>query len=90
MEPAGWITLGVIALILLTLILTRIGPDVILLGGLTMLMVLPTPVDGAWRMGVIGPADGLAGLSNPGPVTVACPQTPHRDDRPAGSVESPL
>jgi di/tricarboxylate transporter len=57
----AWLTLGVLALMLGLLAGTRIAPDVILLGGLTLLLV----------SGVLTPAEALAGLANPGMVTVA-------------------
>ena len=64
------ITLLVLALMIGLLIFTRIGADVVLLGGLTLLMVAPVLHEGVWQMGVLSPTEALAGLSNPGLVTV--------------------
>lgn len=44
-----------------TLIFTRAAPDIVLMGGLTLLL----------GGGVVGPADGLAGFANEGTITVA-------------------
>jgi di/tricarboxylate transporter len=67
----AWLTLAVVALVLALLIVTRRAPDVILMGGLTLLLIVPVPTDAGWRVGVIDPRDALAGLANPGLVTVA-------------------
>jgi di/tricarboxylate transporter len=56
----AWLTLAVIALIVALLIRTRVAPDVILVGGLTILIVTR----------VISPEAALAGLGNPGLATV--------------------
>ncbi len=56
----AWATVACIALVLAFLICTRIGADVILLGGLTLLIV----------GGVVSPSDALSGLANEGMVTV--------------------
>lgn len=66
----AWTTLAVLALVMGLLIFTRLAADLVLLGGLTLLMVVPAPVDGAWRFGVLSAAEALSGLSNPGLVTV--------------------
>ncbi|MCK4660900.1 MAG: SLC13 family permease, partial [Phycisphaerae bacterium] len=66
----AWITLLIVALIIGLLAFTRIAADVVLLGGLTLLMVLPVPADDGWRLGVLSAAEALGGLSNSGPVTV--------------------
>lgn len=55
------LTLGVLGLVLILLIFTRRAPHFILLGGLALLFTL----------GVIDEREALAGLSNPGVVTVA-------------------
>ena len=67
----AWTTLLVLALVIGLLVFTRIAADVVLLGGLTLLMVIPVPVDGAWRMGVLTAGEALSGLSNPGLVMVS-------------------
>jgi len=61
MSPDAWITLGVVALVIGLLALTRISPDLIVLGGLTLLLV----------SGVLDANEALAGLANPGVITVA-------------------
>src|SRR3990170_2385966 len=56
----AWFALGVVGLVTGLLILTQIGPDLILLGGLTLLLL----------SGVLSVEDALAGFSNPGLATV--------------------
>lgn len=63
--------LAVLALIIAILALTRIAPDAVLLGGLTLLMTLPVPHATGWRIGLIPPREALAGFSNPGVITIA-------------------
>ncbi len=60
MGPDAWITLGVVALVMGLLVATRYGPEVIMLGGLTLLLTL----------GVIDGHEMLSGIANPGVVTV--------------------
>ncbi len=62
--------MAVLALVIGLLIFTRIAADVVLLGGLTLLMVIPVPTEDAWRIGVLSATEALSGLSNPGLVTV--------------------
>ena len=45
MEFDAWTTLAVLALVVGLLIFTRIAADVVLLGGLTLLMVIPVPAE---------------------------------------------
>jgi di/tricarboxylate transporter len=67
----AWTTVGVVVLVMAMLVKSRISPDILLLGGLTLLLVLPTrDAAGVWRMGIIEPAEAFSGLSNPGPITV--------------------
>lgn len=54
-------TLGVLLAVTLALCLTNVGPDLVLLGGLTVLMVA----------GIVDPQHALAGFGNEGLVTVA-------------------
>ena len=56
----AWLTLGVIVLSVALMIRSRIAPDVILVGALTILIV----------SGVLSPEAALAGLGNPGLATV--------------------
>lgn len=67
----AWATIGVVLAVLAGLVFTRRSPDMILTAGLTLLLVVPVPGEGGWRIGVIGPGDALVGLSNPGLATVA-------------------
>jgi di/tricarboxylate transporter len=65
------IVLVALVAILIALAVTNIAPDAILVAGLTLMLIVPFPAEGAWRIGVIGPAAALAGFSNPGLATVA-------------------
>jgi di/tricarboxylate transporter len=56
----AWTSIGVVVAVIVLLTTTRIGPDLILLGGLLFLMTA----------GVVSPADALAGMTNEGMVTV--------------------
>ncbi len=60
MDVAAWYTLGVVLVVVTTLVLTRIGPDLVFIGGLTLLLVA----------GVVTPQEALAGFANPGVITV--------------------
>ena len=72
MEYQAWVTLGVLSLVLAMLVCTRRSPDVIMFGGLGLLLIMPVPGDdGTWRAGVIGPADAFAGFANEGVITIA-------------------
>ena len=64
------IALGVLAVVIVLLVLTRIAPDIVLLAGLTVLMVIPVPGASGWKLGVLDVSEALSGLSNPGAVTV--------------------
>lgn len=56
----AWFTLGVLGLVLALLVFTRHGPDLILVGGLTLLLLF----------GIVPTDEALSGLANPGMVTV--------------------
>lgn len=56
----AWVSIAVIILNVLLLVLTRIGADIVLVSGVTVLMLL----------GILSPTDALAGLANEGMVTV--------------------
>ena len=60
MNVEAWITIGVITLCFFALILTRWAADVVLMGGLTLLLLL----------GILTPEAALSGLANEGMVTV--------------------
>ncbi|WP_297324069.1 SLC13 family permease [Nitrosomonas sp.] len=57
----GWFTLSLCVGVLATLIFTRIGPHLIMIGALTILSVT----------GILSSADALSGFSNSGLITVA-------------------
>ncbi len=57
----AWLTLGVIALCFGTMVTNRIAPDIVMMGGVTILLV----------SGVLSPAEALGGLANEGLITVA-------------------
>ncbi|WP_394809308.1 SLC13 family permease [Nitrosomonas sp.] len=61
MEWQGWFALSLCVAVLATLIFTRIGPHLIMLGALTILSV----------SGVLSASDALSGFSNSGLITVA-------------------
>ena len=55
------ITLGTVVAVTAGLVFTRVGPDLLLLGALTVLITL----------GVLSPAEGLAGFANEGMLAIA-------------------
>ncbi|NEX15763.1 MAG: SLC13 family permease [Halochromatium sp.] len=57
----GWLSLSLVAVAFFLFLRTRIAPDVITAGALTVLLVT----------GVLTPAEALAGFANPGMLTVA-------------------
>ncbi|MEX0712010.1 MAG: SLC13 family permease, partial [Pirellulales bacterium] len=59
MWPA-WFTLGVLALVFALLIRSRIAPDVVLIGGVALLLVA----------GILEPREALSGLANEAMATV--------------------
>lgn len=60
LDVDAWLTLAVVATTMLVLVGTRTAPDLVLVGALTVLIVI----------GVLSPAEALAGLGNPGLATV--------------------
>ncbi len=70
MTLEGWIVLAILTLVLGALVRTRHAPDVVLLGGLTLAMVVPVPTPSGWRLGVIEPEQAFSGFSNTGMLTV--------------------
>jgi len=60
MEWESWFSIGVTTLCFSILALTRISPDIVMVGGLTLLLLA----------GVLSPEQALAGLANEGMVTV--------------------
>ncbi|MBY0474876.1 MAG: SLC13 family permease [Nitrosomonas sp.] len=61
MEWQGWFTLGLCVAVLVTLISTRIGPHLVMIGALTILSAT----------GILSSSDALSGFSNSGLITVA-------------------
>lgn len=61
MEWQGWFTLGLCGTVLASLIFTKIGPHLIMIGALTILSVT----------GILQSGDALSGFSNSGLITVA-------------------
>jgi di/tricarboxylate transporter len=61
MTGEGWIAIGVVALVIGLLAVTRIAADIILVAGVTLLLVA----------GVLTPPEALMGLANEGMATVA-------------------
>ena len=61
MEWQGWLSLFSTVAVLVTLIVTRIPPHIVVMGVLTLFSVL----------GILTPAEALAGFSNSGLITVA-------------------
>lgn len=57
----AWITLGVVVAVLVLLASNRVGPDMVLAAGMTVLLV----------SGVLKPAEALGGFANSGVMTVA-------------------
>ncbi len=55
------ITLGMVAAVTAGLVFTRVGPDILLLGALSVLLAL----------GVVTPSEGLSGFSNEGMLAIA-------------------
>ncbi|SEI38104.1 TrkA-C domain-containing protein [Allopseudospirillum japonicum] len=61
MEWQGWFTLGVVAATLVTLIVTRLTPDLVLMAALTLLSI----------SGILSAQEAFAGFANTGLITVA-------------------
>lgn len=61
MTPEAWLTLGIIAITIGLLVYGRISADIVLTGGLSLLVIL----------GVISPGAALVGFANEGVITVA-------------------
>jgi len=60
-ETQGIVALGVTGVVGVLLATTRLAPDLVLVGGVALLMIL----------GIVPPADALAGMANEGMITVA-------------------
>ena len=77
MDGAATFTLLLCAGTLVTLVATRLGPDLVLMAALTILSVT----------GILAPAEALAGFANPGLITVAALFVVAAGVRGAGGVE---
>ena len=65
------IVISILVIVLLLLALTKIPVDVVLVGGLTLVLVAPHPASGGgWQIGIIPPEVALRGLGNPAVVTI--------------------
>ena len=60
MSYEAWFAVSVVVVMLGFLALTKIGPDTVLMGGVTLLLIT----------GVLSPGEALSGLANEGMVTV--------------------
>lgn len=60
MTPEAWFTVATIGLVFVLLAFTRLAPDLVLIGGVTVLLVA----------GIIGPGAALSGLANEGVVAI--------------------
>jgi hypothetical protein len=70
MGSEAWITLTTISLVVVLLVATRRAPDVIIWGGVALLMIAPVPGPQGLRLGVLSASEALAGLANEGAVAV--------------------
>jgi len=61
MSWQAWTTIGVVLGMILILIRGRFGPDVVVVGAVSLLVFL----------GILTPSQALAGMANPGMATVA-------------------
>ncbi|MGB5813188.1 MAG: SLC13 family permease [Polyangiales bacterium] len=61
MTVDGWITIGVIVGMVVVMAANLAGPDLVLIGGVTVLLLL----------GILDPADAFIGMSNPAVITIA-------------------
>jgi di/tricarboxylate transporter len=61
MSADGWITIGVIVAMVLVMAANAAGPDLVLIGGVTILLLA----------GVIDPSEAFTGFSNPAVITIA-------------------
>lgn len=57
----AWFTIGLLAIVLITLIRTELSPHLVMMAALTLLSL----------SGILSPAEALSGFSNPGLMTVA-------------------
>lgn len=67
----AFVVLGMIAAVLCVLIGTRIPADAVLVAALTALLVIPTPTDAGWQLGILTPNQAIGGFANTGLATVA-------------------
>ena len=65
------IVLGIIVVVLLALMLTRIAADAILVSALTLLLIVPVPTDAGLKLGILTPREAIGGFGSTGLATVA-------------------
>ncbi len=66
MAPEAWLTLTVVLAMLIALVRNLASPDLVLAGGLTIIMLASIGTDK-----LPGPEDAVAGFGNPGLITIA-------------------
>ncbi len=71
MPIEGVLTLLLVAGLIGIMMFSRAGTDVVLMGGLTLLLIVPIPKADGWVMGILTIKDAFSGFSNPGMLTVA-------------------
>lgn len=70
MEYSAVIVIVVVLLSVLTLALSRVAADAVLVAALTILLIVPVPSNSGWRVGIFSINDAISGFSNPGLFTV--------------------
>lgn len=63
----AWITVGIVLVVLVGLVGNVAGPEIILIGGLTLLMTLGAVIDSEL---LLSPAEAVAGFGNEGLITI--------------------
>lgn len=72
MDIKIWVTIGVLAVVLGLLVFIRRSPDLVIWGGVGLLLLVPLPGDdNTWTLGLLTAPEALAGLANEGVVTIA-------------------
>lgn len=64
-------TLVILIFVLFALIITNRSPDIIMWGGVVLLMVMPVKNNNGWQFGILLPKDALSGFANEGVITIA-------------------
>jgi len=71
MTTEAFIAIAIILLTVGLLALTRLATDAVMMGALTLMMVVPVPASGGWKIGILDTQRALAGFGNTGLATVA-------------------